>query len=174
MLFFLTASFSAFGVIAGGKALAVFGCCAGATHLFSSIGHVWPDNHALEKLDHIGIVALIVGTPLSYLMALEHDHVPLRMVLVASLLVMVAFFRPAPRVAGFIFLGGLLTSWYYKVLFTPILLLQLALYLFGAAAFLRNGGHSRCSGLQDHHFLHYFVTTASCIHVWYIVNTIVV
>jgi predicted membrane channel-forming protein YqfA (hemolysin III family) len=30
--------------------------------------HVYPDSHGLEKLDHLGIVALIIGTPLTALM----------------------------------------------------------------------------------------------------------
>ncbi len=30
-----------------------------------------------EKLDHLGIVALIIGTPLTALMAHEHGEVPL-------------------------------------------------------------------------------------------------
>lgn len=56
------------GVLPGGAALAVFCCCASLTHLLSALTHVWPDDHALEKLDHLGIVALIVGTPLTQLM----------------------------------------------------------------------------------------------------------
>jgi predicted membrane channel-forming protein YqfA (hemolysin III family) len=46
----------------------VFCCCAATTHLLSSLTHVYPDDHFLEKLDHIGIVALIVGTPLTQMM----------------------------------------------------------------------------------------------------------
>lgn len=56
------------GLLAGGEALWVFCCCAAATHLLSSLTHVYPDDHFLEKLDHIGIVALIVGTPLTQMM----------------------------------------------------------------------------------------------------------
>jgi predicted membrane channel-forming protein YqfA (hemolysin III family) len=55
-------------LVAGGEALWVFCCCAATTHLLSSLTHVYPDDHFLEKLDHIGIVALIVGTPLTQMM----------------------------------------------------------------------------------------------------------
>lgn len=55
-------------LVAGGEVLWVFCCCAATTHLLSSLTHVYPDDHLLEKLDHIGIVALIVGTPLTQMM----------------------------------------------------------------------------------------------------------
>lgn len=50
------------------KPLACFCVAAGATHLLSALGHVYPDSHALEKADHLGIVALIIGNPISSLM----------------------------------------------------------------------------------------------------------
>lgn len=34
----------------------------------------------------------------------------------------------------------------------------------------RNGGHERPMGLQDHHFLHYFVTIGSAVHILYILE----
>ncbi len=46
----------------------VFGVCSGITHLMSALTHVWPDSHGLEKLDHLGIVCTIIGTPMSCLM----------------------------------------------------------------------------------------------------------
>ena len=49
------------------KPMALFCAGAGATHLLSAVGHVFPDDHVLEKADHLGIVALIVATPLSSL-----------------------------------------------------------------------------------------------------------
>lgn len=49
--------------------LALFTVCSGVTHLMSALTHVWPDSHGLEKLDHLGIVATIIGTPMSCLMA---------------------------------------------------------------------------------------------------------
>lgn len=48
--------------------LAFFCVAAGGTHLLSALGHVYPDSHALEKADHLGIVMLIIGNPLSSLM----------------------------------------------------------------------------------------------------------
>ncbi len=54
--------------LAGGLPMIVFSLCAATTHLLSALTHVYPDDHALEKLDHVGIVALIVGTPLTAVM----------------------------------------------------------------------------------------------------------
>lgn len=54
----------------------------------------------------MGIVATIVGTPLTALMAKEHGHVPTPMLGVTAALVVAAFLPPAPRVAGFVGLGG--------------------------------------------------------------------
>ena len=36
--------------------------------MFSAVTHIWPDSHTLEKLDHLGIVVTIIGSPLSSLM----------------------------------------------------------------------------------------------------------
>ena len=52
--------------------VALFGFCAGLTHLFSAITHVWPDDVYLEKLDHLGIVLLVIGTPISTLLVCKH------------------------------------------------------------------------------------------------------
>ena len=54
--------------------LALFGVCSGLTHMLSMLTHVWPDSHSLEKLDHLGIVATIIGNPMSSLMVI---HPPL-------------------------------------------------------------------------------------------------
>lgn len=76
---------------AGGGALAIFCFCATCTHIFSALGHVYPDSHVLvslvvliilslvlwnlmlhhvpqEKMDHVGIIALILGTPITALL----------------------------------------------------------------------------------------------------------
>lgn len=50
------------------KPMAFFCAAAGLTHLLSALGHVYPDSHSLEKADHLGIVLLIIGNPLSSLM----------------------------------------------------------------------------------------------------------
>lgn len=59
------------GFLPGGPPLALFCMFSGTTHLLSTLGHLWPDSVALEKLDHFGIVGLIVGTPITSLMALD-------------------------------------------------------------------------------------------------------
>lgn len=102
---------------------------------------------------------------------------------------------------------------YWHRLSSVVLVVQVVLYLTGAVAFLRNGGHdrwgskwvvvsclcavafrvparsllqgsylsrnSKCTdvhalcrwtGLTDHHFLHYFVTAATSLHVWHLLR----
>jgi predicted membrane channel-forming protein YqfA (hemolysin III family) len=65
--------------------LAAFCACAAATHLLSALTHIWPDDHFLEKLDHFGIVALILGTPATQLMVrvcacrMPHAHADARL-----------------------------------------------------------------------------------------------
>jgi predicted membrane channel-forming protein YqfA (hemolysin III family) len=59
---------------------------------------------------------------------------------------------------------------YIERLYSTVLVSELALYLSGALLFLRNGGHTRFFGLSDHHFLHYTVTAAACLHVYYILH----
>lgn len=51
--------------VPGEVPLWVYTCCTGATHLTSAATHVYPDSHLLEKVDHLGIVATIVGTPIT-------------------------------------------------------------------------------------------------------------
>jgi hypothetical protein len=50
---------------------------------------------------------------------------------------------PAPRVAGFVAGGSVALLLYWRQLASELIAAQLALYLSGAAAFLRNGGHDR-------------------------------
>ena len=50
---------------------------------------------------------------------------------------------------------------------SPALYWQLLKIICGVHC-CRNKGHERWSGLCDHHFLHYFVTAACSMHVWYI------
>lgn len=172
VLLLLLAALGAGGAVSGGRALAVWGVCSGATHVFSSLGHVYPDSHALEKLDHLGIVATIVGTPLTALMAQEHDHVPAPMLWITGLLLGAAFMRPLPRVLGFVAGGAAAVALYARQLACATLAAEIALYLAGAAFFLRNGGHARWPGFTDHHLLHYFVSVAAGLHVWYILATL--
>lgn len=121
-----------------------------------------------EKLDHIGIVATIAGTPITALMAHEHGHLPPSMICITALLLASSFLRPLPRVLCFIFLGGLIVVIFGGLLLNWKLLAQLILYVSGALFFLSNSGHHRGPGLSDHHLLHYIVTIAGCLHVYYI------
>eukprot|EP00887_Chlorella_sp_A99_P003363 scaffold26.g3363.t1 len=163
VLLLLLAALGAGGAVSGGRALAVWGVCSGATHVFSSLGHVYPDSHALEKLDHLGIVATIVGTPLTALMASPLGRAPgqgtagrneggsAERALHASrthpprarLLLGAAFMRPLPRVLGFVAGGAAAVALYARQLACATLAAEIALYLAGAAFFLRNGGHAR-------------------------------
>jgi predicted membrane channel-forming protein YqfA (hemolysin III family) len=47
------------------KSVCVFSASAGMMHLGSAMTHVYPDDHFLEKLDHLGIATLVMGTPIS-------------------------------------------------------------------------------------------------------------
>mmetsp|Transcript_14858 Transcript_14858/g.44896 ORF Transcript_14858/g.44896 Transcript_14858/m.44896 type:complete len:280 (-) Transcript_14858:788-1627(-) len=144
------------------KPMALFCAAAAATHLLSALGHVFPDDHYLEKADHLGIVALIISNPLSSLVAIEHGHVPQPMIWMGALLVGGAFFPPAPRVAAFTVGTIAIVTMFGREIYTFNLGIQLALYGVAAVAFLRNAGHHRCIGLSDHHVLHY-VVTAACL-----------
>jgi predicted membrane channel-forming protein YqfA (hemolysin III family) len=159
------------GMIHGGTTLSLFTACATTTHLLSALTHVWPDNHALEKCDHVGIVALIVGTPLTAAMAVGPGNDLGVMGAVALALVAAAFMPPLFRTVTFVGLGALLFfSYFYIVNFN--FCAQVALYLLGAASFIRNSGHDRWTGWTDHHMLHYTVTAACMLHVCYILTEV--
>ena len=49
LLFVLLAGLCFLGALPGGAALAVYGCCTGATHLLSALTHVYPDSHMLVR-----------------------------------------------------------------------------------------------------------------------------
>jgi len=119
----------------------------------------------LEKMDHLGIVVLIVGTPITQIMAM--DPKGCRRVLWCSCMgLLVSAFLPAvPRVIAFVGIGAIMVAAYTHILNTS-LLLQCFLYVAGAVSFIRNGGHERLPwGLTDHHLLHYKVTVACAMHV---------
>jgi predicted membrane channel-forming protein YqfA (hemolysin III family) len=161
------AAVAAAAMAAGDTTIALFAVCAAVTHVCSAATHVWPDSHAIEKADHLGITATIVGTPVSALMALQHGHAPPGLVAISTGIVGAAFLPPVPRVAGFVVGTAALVVIYGGALLNWVLGTQLALYGAGAALFLRNGGHQRGFGvLSDHHMLHYFVTVASTLHLW--------
>lgn len=127
----------------GGGVMIVFALCSFATHAFSALTHVYPDSHAIEKCDHVGITATIIGTPVSALMAKEHGDLPWPLMLISLLLMLAAFLRPRPRVAGFVIGGAGMVVLYGSMLVDVIFVVELVLYLLGAALFLRNKGHNR-------------------------------
>lgn len=157
-------------VCAGGGTLAIFCFCAACTHILSALGHVYPDSHFLEKLDHIGIIALILGTPITALLAKEHGDIPTDLKYASVGMLIAAFLPPTPRVLGFASGIGVIVAFHYHKIMNINLIAQLALYLIGGISFLRNQGHHRLPGLCDHHFLHYCVTVACMLHVLYILT----
>ncbi|KAK9841749.1 hypothetical protein WJX81_000681 [Elliptochloris bilobata] len=150
--------------------LGIFCFCAAWTHLGSAVTHVWPDSFTLEKLDHIGIVVLILGTPVTALMAHEHGGIPADMKACFVGMLGAAFLPPAPRVAGFAAGVLAMVAMHFRKIMNANLAMQLVLYAVGGAAFLRNGGHGgkRPVFLSDHHLLHYAVTVACGMHAFYI------
>eukprot|EP00884_Botryococcus_braunii_P016500 jgi/Botrbrau1/3533/Bobra.341_2s0059.1 len=171
-LFILLGVASYMGWVVGGSPawihnpLGMFCLCAATTHLLSALTHVYPDSIALEKLDHIGIVVLILGTPITIMMAQQHGVIPADMVVSAVFLFLAAFLPPLFRVLGFASGVGAMVFLHGASVCNANLLMQLLCYGIGGYAFLRNGGHNRFPGLTDHHFLHYFVTVACGLHVW--------
>lgn len=149
--------------------VALFAIFAAVTHGFSALTHIYPDDHAIEKLDHIGITATIIGTPVTALMAKEH-HLPPPILWISVWLLFSAFLRPLPRVVGFMSGGAVLVYYFGPMVLDELFLVELLLYVSGGLFFLRNDGYSRGVGLADHHLLHYFSTLASVIHIRYLFN----
>lgn len=159
------------GVAPGGVAMSVYCFCAAMTHVSSAITHVWPDDHVLEKIDHLCIPFLIIGTPMTAVMA-SRPAGPFTVLWAATAgLIISAFLRPLPRVIGFIACGGAVMFFYYWII-NLNLAAQIVIHLTGAAFFIRNAGHDRPVGLQDHHFLHYCVSSACFMHVAYIIHAV--
>lgn len=48
-----------------GYGVAVYCFCSCSMHFLSALTHIYPDDIYLEKLDHLGIVCLVMGTPIS-------------------------------------------------------------------------------------------------------------
>lgn len=147
------------------KSVCVFCTSAGMMHVGSAMTHVYPDDVYLEKLDHLGIATLVMGTPISTIMARFPDESITSLAAVASTMFLAAFFPPFLRTAAF----GAGTLHIYALNFSrvhsPHLTTEVILYAIGAIAFLRGKGHNRPAGLQDHHFLHYCGTAACLLHL---------
>ncbi|PNW77179.1 hypothetical protein CHLRE_10g425650v5 [Chlamydomonas reinhardtii] len=159
------------GAVPGDNALAVFCFCAAMTHGSSALTHVWPDDHLLEKIDHLCIPFLIVGVPLTAVMALRPQGPYHVLTAVAVAATGAAFLRPLHRTLAFIASGAVLFGYYFWIVDWNIVA-QVVLQVAGGYFFVQNGGHSRPPGLQDHHFLHYCVTAASVLHVVYILKAV--
>ncbi|PNH12495.1 hypothetical protein TSOC_000589 [Tetrabaena socialis] len=167
--FVLLGALAKAGIVPGGFALSVFCFCAAMTQGSSALTHVWPDDHLLEKIDHVCIPFLIIGVPLTAVMALRPSSPYHMMVVVAVVAVAAAFLRPLYRTLTFVASGAVLFGYYFFIV-NWNLVWQVVLQVAGAVFFVRNGGHSRPMGLQDHHFLHYCVTSACMLHVLYIMQ----
>eukprot|EP00879_Flechtneria_rotunda_P024922 GHRR01026449.1.p1 GENE.GHRR01026449.1~~GHRR01026449.1.p1 ORF type:complete len:228 (+),score=48.55 GHRR01026449.1:807-1490(+) len=163
--FFVTGFLARHAFVPGGAALWVFCCCAAITHLLSALTHVWPDSHFLEKLDHLGITALIIGTPFTQMIALDPHGNYTKLSVACAALLLAAFLPPQLRTAGFISIGGMLVFSHWHIV-DVALAAQCMLYVAGGLCFVRNGGHDRFMGLSDHHLLHYKVTVACLIHIY--------
>ena len=62
MLLLVTAALAAAALIPGHHALAIWGMCSGATHLFSALTHVYPDSHKLASVSiSVGDAAGVPG-----------------------------------------------------------------------------------------------------------------
>ena len=88
-----------------------------------------------EKLDHVGIVALIIGTPGTALMAKNRGEIPWDIFVWAAAMVVSAFLGKRLRILGFVG-GSCIWASRHTKLVTPLLGVQICLYLCGAAAFL--------------------------------------
>ena len=64
-----------------------------------------------EKLDHLGIVGTIVGTPVSALMARHGGHMPPSLAVCTGGLLVCAFLAPKPRTIGFCGFAFALCTW---------------------------------------------------------------
>ncbi|KAK9809407.1 hypothetical protein WJX73_003131 [Symbiochloris irregularis] len=148
----------------------IFCFCAATTHLLSASTHVYPDNHFLEKFDHLGIVALVLGTPITALMAHTRGGIPLDLKISAGVMLAAAFLPPTLRVLGFTVGIVVMVVLHFHIVVNANLATQLGMYGLGACVFLRNGGHARFVGCTDHHLLHYLVTGACCLHVSYLLK----
>ncbi|GMH42013.1 hypothetical protein BSKO_09932 [Bryopsis sp. KO-2023] len=166
------AIFALMGIVSlfnGAFPLSYFCFSAALTHTLSALTHVYPDDHSLEKLDHIGIVALQFGTALSVLWKSDAhvDYTYLWYVL--GTVFMFAFLPPLARTLGFGLGGAALSLLYWDVVFSTKMGIQCALYVVGGIFFIRNGGHSRRTGFADHHILHYAVTIACSLQCYLLI-----
>ena len=152
------------GCFAGGMPMVVYGLCAFMTQGSSALTHIWPDSHLLEKIDHVCILFTLLGTPLTAIMAMRPTGPYKVLMACVGCGTWAAFLPPLPRTCTFVILGAIM--WFaYSYILNKLMIAQVLLNLIGGYLFVRNGGHERLVGLQDHHILHYCVTLASVLQV---------
>ena len=82
-------------------------------------------------------MVLILGTPVTALMAHEHGGIPPDMKACFVGILGAAFLPPAPRVAGFTAGIAAMVALHFRRIMNANLAMQLVLYAAGGAAFLR-------------------------------------
>lgn len=92
---------------------------------------------AQEKLDHLGIVASVIGTPMSTLLMRHPEADFSRMFILMAALLAAAFLPPFPRVFAWMVGTGILIGSHHSELGSTYLTAEIILYVFAAAAFLR-------------------------------------
>lgn len=65
------------GLAPGGPSLALFCCCAAATHLCSALTHVYPDSHSLVGFWFLvwGVRSTVPHAHVSCCCCWHHDHI---------------------------------------------------------------------------------------------------
>eukprot|EP00892_Ulva_mutabilis_P007006 jgi/Ulvmu1/4678/UM002_0409.1 len=144
--------------------------CSCMMHFLSALTHVYPDDIYLEKLDHLGIVCLVMGTPISTMLVRYPDDPVHHLAATALAMVVAAFLRPTLRTISF----GAGVMYIYATNFWRVhstnMAVEVLLYSIGSVFFLRNQGHKRWHGLQDHHFLHYASSAATFVHLAHLIK----
>lgn len=90
-----------------------------------------------EKFDHLGIVALVLGTPITALMSHTRGGIPLDLKIAACVMLAAAFLPPTLRVLGFTIGTVVMVALYFHTLINVNLAIQLGMYGVGACVFLR-------------------------------------
>ena len=93
--------------------------------------------HWQEKSDHLGIVVLILGTPITALMSHTRGGIPLDLKLSGGVMLGAAFLPPTPRVLGFTSGVLCMVVLHFSTVMNANLAAQLGLYGAGACSFLR-------------------------------------
>lgn len=151
------------------RALAMFAWFMVLNQGASAMTHTYPDSVPLEKIDHAFIVFNLVGTPYTAMMAsdVNRPYADMHACFIAGL--MLSALQPIPRTLGYMLVAVYIFFAHLDIV-DHIMIAEILLNFVGGLMFMRNGGHERPTGLQDHHVLHYCVTLASMLHIVYIVN----